>query len=707
VEDRRFPGASRCAWIAAGLLVLVAAVFGILSNPNKIAPQPRAGFVDLSHWNFTQDGAAHLAGEWLYFEGRWAGDAHEGQMQGVRAVVPGPWPASMHDRQLHANGFGTYILTLKLPAPPSGDKFAIDTGQLRSAYRLYADGKLIANGGTPAATTSGESANSYSSLGDLSPASRVVKLKLEVSNHVNRIGGVFIAAVVGRASALEHQRRLVEMFALIMVGALFFAASYHFAFIGIAQGGQAHLWFGALAALLAARNFFVEPLARDVVPLIGQDWVWRMDFAITALCLPAAYWFLALSFKRYLSSRFGLGLTVLCIACTIVSLAFNAVIGDGVLKFVEILACTMIVYLTVAIVRSAWDKEQGASLALAGWILVSASIVHDILLDYQVIAGGNVLPFGCVAFFLCLSGALTARSQAAFEKIGNLSTKLKNLNAQLETVVGERTIELRQKIRELETQQIALENSRAAAVSANETKSRFLANMSHELRTPLNAILGFSEIIYTRLFGDSVERYSDYARDIHASGRRLLALIDDILDLSRIEAGKLEFFDVCLELSAQIDAAVRLVEARAAAKSVRLVVESDASIRIFADERALQQILVNLLTNAVKFTEVQGEVRVRVYREVDGSTIIVVEDTGIGINPADMSHVFESFGQARHDIAPTDERGTGLGLPIVKGLVEAHGGTFTIESEVDIGTRAIVSFPPERNVDRHGQGRAA
>ena len=128
---------------------------------------------------------------------------------------------------------------------------------------------------------------------------------------------------------------------------------------------------------------------------------------------------------------------------------------------------------------------------------------------------------------------------------------------------------------------------------------------------------------------------------------------------------------------------------------------------IVADERALQQILVNLLTNAVKFTRAHGEVRVRAYREVDGSTIVAVEDTGIGISPADMAHVFESFGQARHDIVATGERGTGLGLPIVKGLVEAHGGTFTIESAVGVGTKAMVKFPPERAAGDRGRDQAA
>jgi signal transduction histidine kinase len=702
VQDGHFLGASRLAWIAGGLFVLVATVFGILSSHGKTSPAPHAGFVDLSHWNFSRDGTARLAGEWLFFEGRWKDDIGDGSTGGVGARIPGAWPASRRDGETHADGFGTYALTLELPAAPHGESFAIDTGQLRSAYRLYADGKLIARGGTPAATANDESVNSYSSLGVLPQGARVVKLRLEVSNHLNRYGGVFTAASIGLASAVEGQRRLVEMLSLIMVGALLFAACYHFAFSFIVRGGQAHLWFGSLAALVGLRNFLIEPLARNIVPLIGQDWVWRTDFIVTSLSLPCAYWFIALSFKRHLSSRIGIGITAFCVGAALVILLAGPAIGDIALKGVELLACAMIVYLTWAIVRAAWENEKGATLALTGWLLLSVAMVHDMM-----IAGSNAIAFGCIAYFICLSATITARSQAAHQRVVNLSAELKSVNARLESAVGERTVELKQKILQLETQQIALEESRAAAVSANETKSRFLANMSHELRTPLNAILGFSEIIYSRLFGDSVERYANYAADIHASGRRLLALIDDILDLSKIEAGKLELFNTRLELNAQIDAAMRLVEARATAKCVRLVADQSASLDIVADERALQQILLNLLTNAVKFTRDHGEVTVRVHREISGSTIVAVEDTGIGIAPADMAHVFESFGQARHDIVATGERGTGLGLPIVRGLVEAHGGTFTIESTVGIGTRAVVTFPPDRAVDDRGQDQAA
>jgi signal transduction histidine kinase len=697
------PRSSRLAWIAGALLALAIGAFGVLSVPGKIAPAPRAGFVDLSQWDFARDGAVRLGGQWLFFEGRWA-NAIAGA-RGVPARVPGPWPVSARDGRVHADGFGTYRLQIRLPAGRGSDAFAVDTGQPRTAYRLYANGMLIASGGRPAASAASELGDTYSAFGRLAPGVQTVDLRLEVSNHIGSFGGVFVPATVGLSQPLEAHRHRVEMLSLLVVGALIFAACYQLAFSGIELGAAAHVWFGILAGLVAIRNCLFEPLAREIVPYLGQAWVWRLDFAITALCLPAAYWFLALSFKRQLSARIGMALSAFAVGGAAVTLAGSVVTGQAVLKAVEIAAAAMVVYLTHGMLRALRDGEKGAGLALAGWLLVSISIVHDTLLDNQIIAGGNALPFGCVAFFLCVSGALTSRSQHAFENVERLSAELRDLNAQLESVVDARTAELRQKILELEQHQAALEQSRAAAVEANETKSRFLANMSHELRTPLNAILGFSEIIHSRLFGDSAGRYSEYAASIHKSGRHLLALIDDILDLSKIEAGKFVLFDTPLDLRAQLHAALKLVEVRAASRAIDIAIAPGEDLWIVADERALHQIVINLLTNAVKFTLPGGAVTVRSRRNDTGEIVVEVEDTGIGIKPEDMKHVLQSFGQGRHDVAASDERGTGLGLPIVKGLVEAHGGRFELESTLDVGTTARAIFPASRAFD--GRERAA
>jgi signal transduction histidine kinase len=680
---------SRATAIGAGFALLVAAIFGLSGGPvpGKAKPFPQAGRLDLTRWDFRRDGSVPLAGQWIYFDSRFVQSADPGMAGAVETFVPGPWPAREAGRdQVRRDGFGTYVLKLSVPDAPDGDAIGIDTGQIQSAYRLYANGKLIAAPGMPGATAESERANSYSKVAEIPAGMRDVSLILQISNHVTRYGGIFIAPKVGLKSALDEQRHFTEGLSLLIIGALFFAACYHIAFLPLTRAGFANFWYGILAALFGGRMFFFEPLASLTVPIVGQDWVWRLDIAATDMLVPAAYWLLALSFPRLIARSVGYGLTGVCAVLTLADLGFGPVVGEFTLKTVELLAAGAIVYLTQAIVRTAWNNEQGAALALVGWIAVSLGAFHDMMIDNEFIAGPNLLPVGCVVFFLCLSGALTQRSHQDFVKA--------------ELLVGERDQQLHEKIAELERNQRALERARYEAVTANVAKSRFLANMSHELRTPLNAILGFSEVIRDRMFGtEAGARYADYASNIHASGNHLLRLINDILDLSKIEAGKLELTDAQLDLSEEARAAMRLLEPQARRKNVRLSLEMPLPLRLTADERAIRQVLVNLLSNAVKFTLAGGTVTLSLTREKDRATLIAVKDNGIGIKPEDVHRIFENFGQGRHDIRSTDESGTGLGLPIAKGLVEAMGGRIDIESKINIGTTVTVVLPPKRALD--------
>jgi signal transduction histidine kinase len=215
----------------------------------------------------------------------------------------------------------------------------------------------------------------------------------------------------------------------------------------------------------------------------------------------------------------------------------------------------------------------------------------------------------------------------------------------------------------------------------------------------LNAVLGFSEIIKDKTFGDTaLDRYAQYGEHIHFSGKHLLGLISDILDLSKIEAGKRELEERPVDLVAQAKDALCFVEPQATAKHLNLVLEAPAPLTVRADERALRQIMVNLLSNAVKFTPDRGRIVLRITARSKGGALIAVSDTGVGIKPEDLDRVLERFGQARQNVITTHEHGTGLGLPIVKGLAELHGGTLAIESKPGAGTTVTVELPASRIV---------
>ena len=230
----------------------------------------------------------------------------------------------------------------------------------------------------------------------------------------------------------------------------------------------------------------------------------------------------------------------------------------------------------------------------------------------------------------------------------------------------------------------------AAVAAADRAKSEFLANMSHELRTPLNAIIGFSDVLSQRMFGELNERQADYVKDIQAAGRHQLALVNDILDLSKVEAGRMELELAEFALPDVLDASLGLVRERAARRGLRLESSADAVGVIVADQRKVKQVVVNLLTNAVKFTPDGGRVALSAERR-DGEILVSVADTGPGIPAKDRIVIFEEFRQAPAG-AHADE-GTGLGLTLAKKIVELHGGRIWVESEVGHGSTFRFTLP--------------
>jgi signal transduction histidine kinase len=228
--------------------------------------------------------------------------------------------------------------------------------------------------------------------------------------------------------------------------------------------------------------------------------------------------------------------------------------------------------------------------------------------------------------------------------------------------------------------------------AANRHKSEFLANMSHELRTPLNAIIGFSEVLSERMFGELNEKQAEYTDDILSSGRHLLSLINEILDLSKVEAGRMELELSKFDLPLTIDNARTFVRERATKHGINLDVTVDERLGEFVgDERKIKQILLNLLSNAVKFTSEGGRIGINA-RRTNGAVEISVSDTGIGIALEDQTRIFEEFRQVGGDYAHKKE-GTGLGLTLAKKFVELHGGRISVESEVGKGSTFTFTLP--------------
>jgi len=279
--------------------------------------------------------------------------------------------------------------------------------------------------------------------------------------------------------------------------------------------------------------------------------------------------------------------------------------------------------------------------------------------------------------------------------------KIDSKTGEVEALFG-----IMQDITERTLHERALQEAKDAAESAYASKTRFLANMSHELRTPLNAIIGFSEMMQSQLLGPvGNARYLGYIGDIQRAGRHLLDLINDILDMSKIEVGKYELHAEEINVGKLISLALNMVEGHANEAQVKLVTDGlPMDIQIMADRRALMQILLNLLSNALKFTEAGGAVEVRCLREL-GGVALVVSDTGIGIPQDKIDLVTRPFEQVDSEYTRRHD-GSGLGLAITKDLIELHGGTLEINSEVGVGTTVTVLLPEKLPMAKAAQSPA-
>ncbi len=285
------------------------------------------------------------------------------------------------------------------------------------------------------------------------------------------------------------------------------------------------------------------------------------------------------------------------------------------------------------------------------------------------------------------------RHKFLHDQTRKLVAKVKKREDGLERMVAERT-------RELKRAEEEARKAKELAEDANRTKTQFLANISHELRTPLNAIIGYSDMILHEVLGplsaENSKKYENYVKDINDSGHLLLEIINDILDLSSIEAGKATLNEEKLSIDALISTTLRLVKQPAEKGLLKVSTKVDSKLPfLFADERMLRQTLLNLLSNAVKFTPEGGSVTIKANIEETGSMVISVADTGIGIAKKNLEKVMSPFGQVDGDLS-RKHTGTGLGLPLARTFTELHGGALDLQSKIRKGTTVTLRFPPER-----------
>ncbi len=422
-----------------------------------------------------------------------------------------------------------------------------------------------------------------------------------------------------------------------------------------------------MAIVAAAALLWVRP---PVVVAWGSL-VFAMHLAMLVLCrryigtipadVPIKTWL-----RRFVTAEFFTGVAWAAILVVVQADGSN-IGGIEIFQF-----ATMLV--VISVVTSLASTVPAA--AVAGTVPITLTLVAVFLGRKELLLVAlSVMALGAQVFFLILASRLYS---ATLNMLG--------FRAEKDLLIAE-----------LETANSISDEARRRAEEANLAKSRFLATMSHELRTPLNAILGFSEIMKNEVLGPiGHKNYKEYVGDIHTSGQHLLNLINEILDLSRIEAGRYELHEEPVNLAHIAEDCVNLLQLKAKSKDIAIIPRFQRDLpRLWVDDRAVRQITLNLLSNAIKFTPTGGEIAVTVATSPGGGQYLSVRDNGPGIPPEEIPIVLSSFGQG--SIAHKNaERGAGLGLPIVQALMTTHDGTFELKSKLRAGTEAIATFPQSR-----------
>ena len=634
----------------------------LLGACQALPPKAERGEIDLSSWDFGDHGSVSLRGEWQVF---WNALLDPGALAQTPVDEPSEWtrlPAAWNGqvaggRPFRGSGYATYRLRIR--SGPFGRPMALWVQEQSTAYRLWFDGKLVASNGVVGTSSEASRAEIRPQMPAIDLRGDTAELVLQVSNFDSAVGGATRPIVIGEKQRLEVERQRWRDLDVVLFGSLAVLALYHAGLFFLRRRERWQPLFLALvcAAFACRIPFFGlggRPLA-DYVP--GVSWAtYSKVTAVLTLCGVVSILLYVVSMLRSTSLRtatrwVGTTTVALCAVFLVVPRRLTEA-TDPLFFAMGGVAC---LYVLVLAVRATWRREPGGWTILLGWFVMATAGLFEMVSDVVGSTGTHppIVPIGVFAFFLMQSWVVAHRLYRAFSEVERLSQELQAKNVNL------RRLEI--------------------------VKDEFLANTSHELRTPVHGIVGLTESLLRGASGELSSAARESLGLIVSSGRRLGSLINDLLDLTRLQRDDIVLRPGKIDPRALAGAVLGLLEPVARAKGLALTnTISPQTPLVRGDENRLHQVLVNLVGNAIKFTE-RGEVKLSA--ACYGNELeISVRDTGIGIAAENLDIVFERCRQL--DVRPGGgNTGMGLGLAIARKLVELHGSTLTAESREGEGSR--------------------
>lgn len=656
------------------LLLLLLSISNAYSETIK-APTATDGELDLSGWNFNQNGSVKLNGQWQFYWSKLLSPqdfltpalSTESLSKNIETLkIPGAWNRKKIDgKKIGRIGFAT--LRLKVKLPPSSEPLAIRTKTIISAYKMWVNGELLSSRGEVGTTVQTNIPEMQHDVIVIPGRNQSLDIVMQISNFHRHKAGLIVPLKIGTQKQLERTFFQDQVIGSMIIGGLVFFGLYFLGryFLGrvmLKRSERGVLWFSA-ASLLWAGHASFWGLSGDSFSRLLSVPHWQITYTavyiIFFLAVPAVTTLICALFPKDSNALFYKISLALGALFSLSVITGNNFVYTHFIVYHEILALIQILYVTGVLVRAVRNKREGGWPLLLGFLVFATAAGNDILLSNGIIDSVYLTLFGLMVMIFTQAHTLSLNAARNQLDVELLSGELKEKNRALER--------------------------------SDQSKDEFLANTSHELRTPLNGIIGLAESLQHAAGQQSREQRQHDLSLIATSGRRLANLVNDILDLSRLKSRELQLQMVSVDLHALTATVLTLCAPLAEKKELQLhnAVAADLPL-VLADEDRLQQILYNLIGNAIKFTD-HGEVAISATHN-DAEVTLVVRDTGIGIPEIDQQAIFRPYEQVDSS-ASRSGGGIGLGLGISRQLVALHGGTLVLESSLGQGSSFRFTLP--------------
>jgi two-component system, sensor histidine kinase ChiS len=633
---------------------------GCTGGSGKKQPLALKGCIDLSHWDFENDGPAELTGEWEF---HWEELLDSKMIDNRKEIhparfirLPGIWNNQVFEgKKLPGRGYATYRLRVQFGKGIKSDGrpvMALMVRDMGTAYALFINGEKKAHGGRVASGPERSVPGYWPSIADFVPGDNETDIILHLSNYHHRKGGAWEKIILGSERSIHEIREKKLILDFFLIGAIFLIGCYHMVLFTMRKKEISHLYFGLICAIISVRILVTgEFYLVRMFPELPWAYVHMLEYLTVFACIPLFFMFLQSLFPAEFNKKVLRVYQSIGIVFSGIVIIATSWIYTHIMPYFHVVSFLICGYGMYALIVALARKRDGAIPFMIGFAVLFVSVSNDFLYNNRIIYTGYAVPYGLLLFIFSQAFLLSRRFTRSFIEVETMSKELEGKNIRL--------------------------------LNLDKLKDEFLAAVSHELRTPLHGIIGITQSMIE--YSDTV--MSDESRHnlglIAVSGKRLAYLIEDISDFARLKSRDIVLSRNPVDLKTIADIVIALSRPLIGNRKIAFLNEiSPNAPPVFADENRVHQILHNLVGNAVKFTE-DGRIAVsaEVVRDDAGEdwVRVSVSDTGIGIPEERQEIIFEQYRQA-DDSIQRQYGGAGIGLSVARELVDLHGGTLDVRS---------------------------